>query len=93
MIKMKILYTEKAVIYAEYTHPQSDEYIEYKGTITIKDSGKEPISIKMKLNDYHVSFSPMPPEEKTIKAKDLIHLYLKIRKYLKKYGYILESED
>ena len=90
---MKILYTEKIKIYAEYMHPQSDEFIEYKGTITIKDSGKEPVTLKMKLDDYYVSFCPMPPEVKTIKAKTLIHLYLKIRRYLKKYGYILESAD
>ncbi|CAC9605571.1 hypothetical protein [uncultured Gammaproteobacteria bacterium] len=85
-----IKYQEQPNIYAEYSHPQSDEYIEYKSTIQIKDSGKQPVIIKLKLNEQYVSFAPVPPEKHIIRATNIIELYLKLERWFGKYGYIIK---
>ncbi len=87
MAKSKIIYKDFMVVYAKYSHPQSDEFLEYKSTIEIKDSGQQPITMKLKIGDFYVSFAPMPPEEHTIKAKDIIDLYIKLKRWFDKYGY------
>jgi len=38
----------------------------------------------------HPSFAPMPPEEHTIRAKDIIDLFLKLKRWFGKYGYELK---
>ena len=90
MEKIKILYQERPEIFAKYYHPQSDDWLEYKSTIQIKKSGKQPITMKLKFNGVHPSFAPMPPEEHTIKAKDIIELYLKLKRWFDKFGYIIK---
>ena len=90
MAKSKIIYKEKADIFAEYYHPQSDDSLEYKSTLLIKDSGKQPITMKLKFDGMHPSFAPMPPEEHIIRAKDIIDLYLKLKRWFGKYGYELK---
>ena len=87
MAKSKIIFQERPNIYAKYYHPQSGDFLEYKSTIQIKDSGKQPITIKLKFDGIYPSFAPMPPEEHTIKAQDLIVLYLKLNRWFAKYGY------
>jgi hypothetical protein len=89
MAKSNIIYRDRPEIYAKYYHPQSDDFLEYKSTVQIRDSGKQPITMKLKFNGIHPSFAPMPPEEHTIKAKDIIDLYLKLKRWLDKYGYEL----
>ena len=87
MARAKIIYQDKPDIYAKYYHPQSDDFLEYKSTLQIKDSGKQPIVLKLKFNGIYPSFAPMPPEEHTIRAKDIIDLYLKLKRWFGKYGY------
>ena len=83
----KIIYQEKPEIYATYYHPQSNDFLEYRSTLQIKDSGKQPIVLKLKFIGVHPSFAPMPPEEHIIRAKDVIDLYLKLKRWFGKYGY------
>ena len=90
MAKSKVLYQEKVDIYAKYYHPGSDDFLEYKATIQIKDIGKQPIIMKMKFDGWTPSFAPMPPEEHVFRAKDIIDLYLKINRWFGKYGYELK---
>ncbi|MEJ2588842.1 MAG: hypothetical protein P8165_14960 [Deltaproteobacteria bacterium] len=87
MTKPKVLYREKVNIYAEYYHRGSDDFLEYSATIQIKDLGKQPIIMKMKFDGLFPSFAPMPPEEHVFRAKDLIDLFLKIKRWFRKYGY------
>ncbi len=87
MGKSKIIYQEKSHIYAKYYHPQSDEFLEYDTTLKIKDSCKQPIVIRMKYATFPTSFTPMPPEEHIIRAKDIAELVLKLNRWFAKYGY------
>jgi len=87
MAKSNIIYKDRPTVYAEYYHPQSGDFLEYKSTIVIKDFGKQPITMKLKFDGIHPSFAPMPPEDHTIKAKDIIDLYLKVTRWFGKYGY------
>ncbi len=47
MAKSNIIYKEQPEIYAKYYHPQSGDFLEYNSTVVIKDSGKQPITMKL----------------------------------------------
>jgi hypothetical protein len=87
MARSKIVYKEQSEVYAKYCHPQSDDFLEYKSTLLIKDMGKQPIIMELKFDGIYPSFAPMPPEKHIIKAKDIIDLYLKLKRWFSKYGY------
>ncbi len=88
MPKTKVLYKEESILIAKYYHPQSDDYLDYKAKIQIKDSGKTPVHLNLKFDGILPSFAPMPPKEHTIKAKSILDLSVKIKRWLKKYGYV-----
>ncbi len=85
-----ILYREKNELFAIYNHPKSEDSVNYRYTITIVDSDKNPIEIKLLFDGCPPSFAPMPPKEHTIKATTLIEMYSKLRKWFLKYCYILK---
>ena len=87
MAKSKILYQEQNSFYAKFHHPQSEDWLEYISVIQVKDLGKQPVVMKLKFSGMHPSFAPMPPEEHTIRAGNLIDLYLKLKRWFGKYGY------
>ena len=87
MAKIEILYKEESLIFAKYNHRQSDDFLEYKSTIQIKDTGKQPVIMKLNFDGIHPSFAPMPPEEHTIKAANIIELFSKLGRWFHKYGY------
>jgi len=86
-----VLYEEKNELLAIYQHPQSEDRLDYLYTITITNSVKNPIEIKMVFNGDLPSYAPMPLKEYSIKAMTLIELHLKLIKWFKKYGYILRG--
>ncbi|MEI6336554.1 MAG: hypothetical protein WCS87_18500 [Methylococcaceae bacterium] len=86
MTKSKIIYEDRPTVYAKFNHPQSDDYIEYKSIIQITDSGKQPIIIQLEFSGTP-PFGPMPPDKHIIKAQNLIELYVKLGRWLGKYGY------
>ncbi len=90
MAKSNIIYKDHSTVYAKYYHPQSDDILEYKSAIQIVDSGQQPITMKLKFVGIHPSFAQMPPETHTIKAKDIIDLYLKLKRWFGKYGFELK---
>ena len=90
MPKINTIYREESFIYAKYSHPQTEDYLEYKSTIQIKDTGKQPVIMKLKFDGIHPSFAPMPPEEHTIKAPNIIELFLKLDRWFHKYGYVIK---
>lgn len=87
MPKPNILYKEQSIVQAKHYHHQSDDWLEYQSNIQIKDSGKQPVTLELKFDGIYPSFAPMPPEEHTIKAKDIVDLYLKLGRWFGKFGY------
>ncbi len=82
MNKIKTIYKSKESIYA--TYHRSRELAEYSAEIIIKESGKQPIEIKMKLVDQP-SFFEMATE-KTIKAENITQAFEKIVRFFRQYG-------
>lgn len=89
MTKTKTIYEEESVLVAKYRHPKSEDYLDYKAKIVIKDSGKTPIQMNLTFDGILPFAAPMPPKEHTIKAKSILELGLKFKRWLKKYGYEL----
>ena len=88
-MKTKIKYEENSILVAKVNHPQSDDYLDYKAYIIIKDSGKTPVQMKLTFNGI-IPFNPiMPPKEYIIRAKSILDLCLKTQRWLNKYGYKL----
>ena len=90
MPKTKTIYQEEVDLFAKFGHPQSDDYLDYRGTIQIKDSGKLPVLMEMKFDGLFPSYAPMPPETHVFRAKNLIDLFLKLTRWFRKYGYELK---
>ena len=90
MAKAIILYTEDSYLFAKYDHPQAHEFLEYKSKIVIKDSGKKPITLKLKFCGTYPYATPMPPEKHEVKAETILELHLKVARWFKKFGYILK---
>lgn len=86
MTKSKIIYEDRPTVYAKFNHPQSDDYIEYKSIIQIADSGKQRITIQLEFTGTP-PFGSMPPDKHIIKAPNLIELYVKLDRWLGKFGY------
>ncbi len=89
MKKGIIIYEEPGFLTAKYYHPQSDDYLDYKSVIQIKDSGKNPVSITLKFDGIYPFAPSMPPEEHTIKAPSILELYVKLERWFRKFGYVL----
>ena len=88
MAKSNIIYEDRPTVHAKFNHPQSQDYIEYKSIIQITDSGKKPITIQLEFTGTP-PFAPMPPDKHVIKASNLIELYVKLEKWLRKYGFTI----
>jgi len=89
MTKAGIKYEEESVLIAKYYHPKSDDYLDYRTKIVIKDSGKTPIQMNLTFDGIFPFAAPMPPNEHTIRANSILDLTVKINRWLKKYGYEL----
>ena len=88
-MKTKIKHEEKSILVAKFNHPQSDDFLDYKAHIVIKNSGKTPVQLKLNF-DGIIPFNPiMPAKEHIIKAESILDLCLKIQRWLNKYGYKL----
>ncbi len=90
MAKAKIIYNEKVILTVKYSHPKSDDYLEYDTLLTIKDSGKNPIEMLLKFVGIYPFAATMPPEQHNIKASSILDLCLKVMRWFKKYGYELK---
>jgi hypothetical protein len=87
MPKAKTIYTSKDYLAARYMHPSANEYVGYEATITIKDSGKNPVTAKLKFDGPPPFAAPMPPDKHTITAATVVELFRKIERWLRKHGY------
>lgn len=82
-----IVYQEKLVLTAKYYHPRSDDYLDYLSTISIKNSGKNPVQMILEFDGILPFAAPMPPKRHEIKAPSILELYVKMARWFKKYGY------
>jgi hypothetical protein len=89
MGKPTVIYEENSILNAKFYHPKSDDFLVYKAKISIKESGKTPVQMDLEFAGIPPFAAPMPPKEHVIKAESVIDLAVKIRKWLKKYGYEL----
>lgn len=83
MTKAKIVYEEESVLIAKYCHPKSGDYLDYKTKIVIKDSGKTPVQMNLTFDGILPFAAPMPPNKHTIRAKSILDLNVKIKRWLK----------
>ena len=88
--KSTVTYEENRVLTAKYCHPKSDDYLHYKSTIRIKDSGKTPVEMELIFDGTDPYAAPMPPEEYKFTAPAILDLYAKVSRWFKKYGYGLK---
>lgn len=89
VMKTRIIYEEESVLVAKYCHPKSNDFLDYRTRIVIKDSGNTPIQMELTFDGTLPFAAPMPPKEHTIKAKSILDLSIKIKRWLKRYGYEL----
>ena len=90
MAKAKIIYEEETIMIAKYRHPKSDDFLDYNASITVKDSGKNPIELKLKFDGIYPFAAPMPPEQHSIKAPTIAELMTKAIRWFHKFGYDLK---
>ncbi len=90
MTKAKVIYEEETIMIAKYQHPKSDDYLEYRAFITIKDFGKNPVELKLKFDGICPYAAPMPPEQHSIKAPTIAELMTKAIRWFHKFGYNLK---
>ena len=63
----------------------SNEWIEYKAIFRVKDSGKNPVSLELKFVPPHPFVMNMP-ENKTLKAESIAHVFLKLVHFFDQLG-------
>ena len=88
MKNSEIIFEEKSEVGFKFI--QSPEYISYATKLTVKSSGKKPVTLVMKFNGIYPFAAPMPPEKYKISAENVMSLSSKLFKWAKKYGYILQ---
>ena len=90
MKKANIIFEENSVLTVKFQDPRFGEYLSYLASIKIKDSGKTPVEITIKFDDIPPDNTPMPPEEHTIKATNILELYTKLNRWFGKWVYRLQ---
>ena len=81
--KYKIVFKSNEEIYGVLS--RSREGVCYKGTLTVKDGGKTPVSLKMTFVPPHPFVFEMP-EKHSIKAESISEAYAKVAKFFKRFG-------
>lgn len=90
MSKSRIIYEEKGELTAKYYRLHSDDFLNYKTQIRIKEIGNNPIEMILEFDGNYPFAAPLPPEQHIIKASSILDLYIKISRWFKKYGYELQ---
>ena len=89
MKKLSIIYKETRILTAKFNHPKSEDYLDYRSIITIKEAGKNPVEMTLNFCGIPPYAAPMPPKDHTIMAPAILDLYSKVARWFKKYGYIV----
>ena len=83
MSKYKLIYESNEIITGYI--PQTREWLQYEGVLKIMDGGKTPISLEMIFLPPH-PYAVNMPDNHFIKSQSVTLLYLKLVKFLGKYG-------
>jgi hypothetical protein len=83
VVKSKISFQSEESILCR--HVRSREWIEYKALITIKDSGRQPVSIDLEFQGIQLLGCEMPVH-KMIRSENLSSAFLKLMRFLKNHG-------
>ena len=83
MAKSKIIFKSKEDIYGLLL--PSREGVYYKGILTVKDSGEQPVLLNMTFVPPHPFVFAMPLSY-SIKAESITQAYAKVVKFFKIYG-------
>ena len=84
MAKFNIIYQSRETIQAR--EKASGEWIEYSALITIKDGGKNPVTIDMTFDSIPLFTIELPMTHK-IRAENLTRAYSKVVRFLNRYGF------
>ena len=87
MPKLEIIYQSHEIIHGR--HRRSKEWIEYSAVVTIKESGRQPVSIQMTFDSIPLLAVDLP-DTHNIKAANLTEAYAKAVKFLKRYEFELK---
>ncbi|MHC4629207.1 MAG: hypothetical protein ACYTDV_19685 [Planctomycetota bacterium] len=91
MPKARTIYTSRDEIVARLLQPRAKEYVHYASTVTIKDSGTDPVTIKLKFAGIPPFVAPTPPDAHTITAPTVVELFRRLERWLKKHGYTFHA--
>ena len=83
MARYKTIFESEEEIYGLVT--KAGEWVHYRGTLIIKNGGKQPVSLEMKFVPPHPSLFDMP-EFYSIKGVSITDAYAKLAKFFKKFG-------
>ena len=84
MAKFNIIYHSHEAIQAR--GKAFGEWIEYSVLITIKDGGKNPVTMEMTFDSIR-PFAIELPKTHTIRAENLTQTYSKVVRFLNRYGF------
>ena len=84
MARFNVIYQSQETIHAR--EKAFGEWIEYSAVVTIKDGGKNPVTIDMTF-DSIPPFSIELPKTHTIRAENLTQAYAKVVKFLNRNGF------
>ena len=83
MAKYAVLFESKEIITGVL--PKYGDWVEYSGTLVVRDGGKKPVTLRMVFVPPH-PFAFGMPDEHVIKAESITDAYVKVVKYFSKYG-------
>ena len=87
MAKFNIIYQSREPIHARETG--YGEWIQYNAVITIKDGGKNPVTIDMTF-DSIPPFAIECPKTHKIRAENLTQAYAKVVRFFNRYGFVFK---
>ena len=87
MPRFNTIYQSRETIYAR--ERGIGEWIQYDSVITIKDGGKNPVTIDMTF-DSIPPFAIEVPMTHKIRAENLTQAYLKVVRFFNRYGFVFK---
>lgn len=87
MAKFNIIYQSHETIQAR--EKVFGEWIEYDALITIKDGGKNPVTIDMTFDSIS-PFAIALPKTHKIRSENLTQAYSKVFRFLNRYGFVFK---
>ncbi len=83
MPKYNVLFESEEQIFGVI--PKARDWVQYSSTLTVKDGGKKPVTLRMKFVPPH-PFAFSMPLEHTISAESITDAYTKVVKFFGKFG-------